>query len=129
VIQCSLQIWFKMNISLVQNNFYFNKYSKTSICHPWIIRFPGSSVVQFLCSLCKSYFNYGSHIYCFPGYIVSFSDPRRKWWIEVSLYLSMASDMWTILGSFLFYFWTTLHLGFYLFTGQSSCFAWRWAFL
>jgi hypothetical protein len=46
---------------------------------------PGS-VVQFLWSLSESYFNYGSHIYCFPGSIVSFSDPRRKRWIEVSLY-------------------------------------------
>jgi hypothetical protein len=52
-------------------------YSETTICCSQIIRFPGS-VVQFLWSLSESYFNYGSLIYCFPGSIVSFSDPRRK---------------------------------------------------
>jgi hypothetical protein len=36
---------------------------------------PGS-VVQFLWSLSEFYLKYGSHIYCFPRYIVSFSDPR-----------------------------------------------------
>jgi hypothetical protein len=46
---------------------------------------PGS-IVQFLWSLSESYFNYGSRIYCFPRSIVSFSDPRRKRRIEVSLY-------------------------------------------
>jgi hypothetical protein len=46
---------------------------------------PGS-IVQFLWSLSESYLNYGSCIYCFPGSIVSFSDPRPKRWIEVSLY-------------------------------------------
>jgi hypothetical protein len=51
-------------------------YSETSIYRSRIIRFPGS--VQFLWSLSESYFNYGSRIYCFPGSIVSFSDPRRK---------------------------------------------------
>jgi hypothetical protein len=51
-----------------------------------IIRFPGS-VIQFLWSLSESYFNYGSCICCFPGSIVSFSDPWRKRWIEVSLYM------------------------------------------
>jgi hypothetical protein len=35
-------------------------------------------VVQFQWSLRESCFNYGSRIYCFPGSIVSFSDPRRK---------------------------------------------------
>jgi hypothetical protein len=60
-----------------------SKYSET-YCS-WIIRFPGS-VVQFLWSLSESYFNYGSHIYCFPGSIVFFSDPQQEWWIEVSLY-------------------------------------------
>jgi hypothetical protein len=38
---------------------------------------PGS-VVQFLWSLSESYFNYGSCIYCFPGSIVSFSDPPHE---------------------------------------------------
>jgi hypothetical protein len=38
---------------------------------------PGS-VVQYLWSLSESYFNYGSHIYCFPGSIISFSDPQQK---------------------------------------------------
>jgi hypothetical protein len=61
------------------------KYSETSIYRSWIIRFPGS-VIQFLWSLSESYFNYGSRIYSFPGSIISFSDPRRKRWIEVSLY-------------------------------------------
>jgi hypothetical protein len=61
-------------------------YSETSIYRSQIIRFPGS-VVQFVWSLSESYFNYGSRIYCFPGSILSFSDPRWKWWIEVSLYL------------------------------------------
>jgi hypothetical protein len=64
----------------------FIEYSETSICRSWIIRFPGS-VVQFPWSLSKSYFNYGSCIYCFLGSIVSFSDPRWKRWIEVSLYI------------------------------------------
>jgi hypothetical protein len=62
-------------------------YSETSIYRSRIIRFPGS-VIQFLWSLSESYFNYGYRIYCFPGSIVSFSDPRRKRWIEVSLYTS-----------------------------------------
>jgi hypothetical protein len=61
-------------------------YSETSIYRSRIIRFP-RSVVQFLWSLSESYFNYGSRIYCFPGSIVSFLDPRRKRWIEVSLYI------------------------------------------
>jgi hypothetical protein len=52
-------------------------YSETSIYRSQIIRFPGS-VVQFLWSLSESYFNYGSHIYCFPRSIVYFSDPRQK---------------------------------------------------
>jgi hypothetical protein len=60
-------------------------YSETSIYRSRIIRFP-RSVVQFLWSLSVSYFNYGSRIYCFLGSIVSFSDPQRKRWIEVSLY-------------------------------------------
>jgi hypothetical protein len=64
-------------------------YSETSIYRSWIIRFP-RSVVQFLWSLSESYFNYGSRIYCFPGSIVSFSDPRRKRWIGVSLYISQS---------------------------------------
>jgi hypothetical protein len=54
-------------------------YSETSIV-------PGS-VIQFLWSLGESYLNYGSRIYRFPGSIVSFSDPRWKRWIEVSLIL------------------------------------------
>jgi hypothetical protein len=62
------------------------KYTETSIYCSRIIRFPGY-VVQFLWPLGESYFNYGSRIYCFPGSIVSLSDPRRKRWIEVSLYL------------------------------------------
>jgi hypothetical protein len=61
------------------------KYSETSIYCSQIIRFPGS-VVQFLWSLSESYLNYGSCIYCFPRSIVSFSNPRWKRWIEVSLY-------------------------------------------
>jgi hypothetical protein len=65
--------------------FLLFKYSETSIYRSQIIRFSGS-VVQFLWSLSESYFNYGSCIYCFPGSIVSFSDLRRKRWIEVSLY-------------------------------------------
>jgi hypothetical protein len=52
-------------------------YSETSIYRSLIIRFPGS-VIQFLWSLSESYFSYGSRIYCFPGSIVSFPDPRRK---------------------------------------------------
>jgi hypothetical protein len=69
-------------------NYYFCSllYSETSIYHSRIIRFPGS-IVQFLWSLSESYFNYGSRIYCFRGTIISFSDPRRKRWIEVSLYM------------------------------------------
>jgi hypothetical protein len=59
-------------------------YSESSIYHSRIIHFP-RSVVQFLWSLSESYFKYGSRNYCFPGSIVSFSDPRRKR-IEVSLY-------------------------------------------
>jgi hypothetical protein len=59
---------------VVTNELY---YSETSIYHSWIIRFPGS-VVQFLWSLSEFYLNYGSRIYCFPGSIVSFSDPRWK---------------------------------------------------
>jgi hypothetical protein len=51
-----------------------------------IIRFPGS-VVQFLWSLSEWNFNYIFCIYCLPGSIVSFSDPGRKRWIEVSLYI------------------------------------------
>jgi hypothetical protein len=61
-------------------------YSETSIYRSRIIHFPGS-VVRFLWSLSKSYFNYSSRIYCFPRSIVSFSDPWRKRWIEVSLYI------------------------------------------
>jgi hypothetical protein len=52
-------------------------YSETSIYRSQIIRFPGS-VIQFLWSLSESYLNYGSCIYCFPGSIVSFSDPPMK---------------------------------------------------
>jgi hypothetical protein len=52
-------------------------YGETSIYRSGIIRFPGS-VVKFLWSLSESYFSYGSRIYCFPGSIVSFSDPRQK---------------------------------------------------
>jgi hypothetical protein len=52
-------------------------YSEISIYCSRIIRFPGS-VVQFLWSLSKSYFNYGSRNYCFPRSVVSFSDPQRK---------------------------------------------------
>jgi hypothetical protein len=54
-----------------------SNYSETSVYRSRIIRFL-RSVVQFLWSLSESYFNYGSRIYCFPGSIVSFSDPRRK---------------------------------------------------
>jgi hypothetical protein len=61
-------------------------YNETSIYCSWIIRFP-RSVLQFLWSLSESYFSYGSRIYCFPGSIISFSDLRRKRWIEVSLYI------------------------------------------
>jgi hypothetical protein len=62
-----------------------NQYSETSLYRSQIIRF-SVSIVQFLWSPRESYFNYGSCIYCFPGSIVSFSDPRQKRWIEVSLY-------------------------------------------
>jgi hypothetical protein len=55
----------------------YYRYSETSIYRSQKIRFPGS-VVQFLWSLSESYFNYGSRIYCFPGSIVSFSDPQQK---------------------------------------------------
>jgi hypothetical protein len=65
---------------------FFYIYSETSIYRSRIIRFP-VSVIQYLWSLSESYLNYGSRIYCFSGSIVSSSDPRRKWWIEVSLYM------------------------------------------
>jgi hypothetical protein len=53
------------------------RYSETSICRSRIIGFPGS-VVQSVWSMSESYLNYGSRIYCFPGSIVSFSEPPAK---------------------------------------------------
>jgi hypothetical protein len=55
-------------------SYILNIYSETSIYRSRIIRF-----------LSESYLNYGSRIYCFPGAIVSFSDPQQKL-TEVSLY-------------------------------------------
>jgi hypothetical protein len=65
---------------------YLYIYSETSIYRSRVIHFP-RSVIQFLWFPSESYFNYGSCIYCFPVSIVSFSDPLRERWIEVSLYM------------------------------------------
>jgi hypothetical protein len=72
-------------------------HSETSIYRSRLTRFLGS-IIQFLWSLSESYLNYGSRIYCFPGSIVSLSDPRRKRWIEVPLYNSYLSwsSNWTL---------------------------------
>jgi hypothetical protein len=78
--------WLSVVKFLKEIQFCIYIYSETSIyCSP-IIHFPGS-IVKFLWSQGESYFNYGSRIYCFPRSIVSFSDPRWKRWIEVSLYI------------------------------------------
>jgi hypothetical protein len=73
-LKCSSSVSFNIQYKNIQWNLYRSR----------IIRFP-RSIVQFLWSLSESYLNYGSRICCFPGSIVSFSDPRRKR-IEVSLY-------------------------------------------
>jgi hypothetical protein len=111
-------------------------YSETSIYRSWIIRFPGS-VVQFLWCLSESYLNYGSRMYCFPGSIVSFSDPQWKRWIEVHciciilILRYLVSNIWDhflglscLFAEILLLFWQMLEFSssrWKVYTGQTAC--------
>jgi hypothetical protein len=70
---CQLQ----RNVFLYLKSVCDVEYSETSIYRSRIIRFPGS-VTQFQWSLSESYFNYGSHIYCFPGSLLLFQTPDEN---------------------------------------------------